>query len=117
LQLQFAQRASEQQTLNSPLAGIGARSPITVTPQTVLRAALETMSQAGIGSLVIAGEDRKPVGVFTRTDLLERVVLAQLPLTTPIGEAMTPNPSCSKNMPPPTTRCSPWRPTAFATFW
>ncbi len=92
LQLQFAQRASEQQTLNSPLAGIGARSPITVTPQTVLRAALETMSQAGIGSLVIAGEDRKPVGVFTRTDLLERVVLAQLPLTTPIGEAMTPNP-------------------------
>src|SRR5574343_1783068 len=92
LQLQFAQRASEQQTLNSPLAGIGARSPITVAPDTPLRAALETMSQASIGSLVIAGEDRKPVGVFTRTDLLDRVVLAQLPLTTPVGEAMTPNP-------------------------
>ena len=92
LQLQFAQRASEQQTLNSPLAGIGARSPITVVPDTPLRAALETMSQASIGSLVIVGEDRKPVGVFTRTDLLDRVVLAQLPLTTPVGEAMTPNP-------------------------
>ena len=92
LQLQFAQRASEQQTLNSPLLGIGARSPITVTPETPLRAALETMSQAGIGSLVIAGEDRKPVGVFTRTDLLDRVVLAQLPLTTPVSGAMTPNP-------------------------
>jgi len=92
LQLQFAQRASEQQTLNSPLAGIGARSPITVAPETPLRAALETMSQAGIGSLVIAGEDGKPVGVFTRSDLLDRVVLAQLPLTTPVSEAMTPNP-------------------------
>ena len=92
LQLQFAQRASEQQTLNSPLAGIGSRSPVTVTPDTALRVALETMSQAGVGSLVIAGEDRKPVGVFTRSDLLDRVVLAQLSLTTPVGEAMTPNP-------------------------
>ena len=89
LQLQFAQRASEQQTLNSPLAGIGSRTPIAVAPATPLRSALETMAQAGIGSLVIAGEDKKPVGVFTRTDLLERVVLADLPLTTPIGEAMS----------------------------
>ena len=92
LQLQFSQRASEQQTLNSPLAGIGSRSPITVTPETPLRAALETMSKAGVGSLVVAGDDRKAVGVFTRTDLLDRVVLADLPLDTPVGQAMSPNP-------------------------
>lgn len=92
LQLQFAQRASEQQTLNSPLAGIGSRSPITVAPETPLRAALETMSKAGIGSLVVAGEDRKPLGVFTRSDVLDRVVLAELPLTTAIREAMSPTP-------------------------
>ena len=89
LQLQFAQKASEQQTLNSPLAGIGSRSPVIVAPDTPLRAALEIMSQAGIGSLVIAGEDRKPVGVFTRSDLLDRVVLADRPLTAPISEAMS----------------------------
>ncbi|PKO38358.1 MAG: nucleotidyltransferase [Betaproteobacteria bacterium HGW-Betaproteobacteria-4] len=92
LQLQFAQRASEQQTLNSPLHGIGSRSPIAVSPETPLRAALETMSQAGVGSLVIAGEDRKAVGVFTRTDLLDRVVLAELPLTAPVSQAMSPHP-------------------------
>ena len=92
LQLQFAQRASEQQTLNSPLAGIGSRTPITVSPETTVRAALETMSKAGIGSLVIAGEDRKPVGVFTRSDLLDRVVLADLPLTAPISQAMSTTP-------------------------
>jgi len=92
LQLQFAQRASEQQTLNSPLVGIGSRSPIAVSPETPLRAALETMSQAGVGSLVIAGEDRRAVGVFTRSDLLDRVVLAELPLTTPVGQAMSPSP-------------------------
>jgi len=92
LQLQFAQKASEQQTLNSPLAGIGARNPISVLPDTPVRKALETMSAAGIGSLVVAAEDRKPVGVFTRSDLLDRVVLADLPHTAPISQAMSANP-------------------------
>ena len=92
LQQQFAQRASEQQTLNSPLAGVGSRTPVTVTPETPVRAALECMSQAGVGSLVIAGADRRPVGVFTRSDLLDRVVLADLPQTAPISAAMSPAP-------------------------
>ena len=92
LQLQFAQRASEQQTLNSPLVGIGSRNPVMVAPETPIRAALETMAAAGIGSLVIAGQDCKPLGVFTRSDLLERVVLADLPQTAPISQAMSPDP-------------------------
>ncbi len=92
LQLQFAQRANEQQTLNSPLAGIGSRSPVTVAPETPLRRALETMSEAKVGSLVIAGEDRKPVGVFTRSDILDRVVLADLPHDVPISQAMSADP-------------------------
>lgn len=92
LQLQFAQRASEQQTLNSPLSGIGSRSPVTVSPETSLREALEKMSLASVGSLVVADDEHKPVGVFTRSDLLERVVLKDLSLTTPIGYAMSPDP-------------------------
>lgn len=92
LQQQFAQRASEQQTLNSPLAGIGSRSPVSVLPDTPLRTALEGMSKANVGSLVIVSEDRKPLGVFTRTDLLDRVVLADLPHTAPISQAMSPTP-------------------------
>ena len=88
LQLQFAQKASEQQTLNSPLSGVGSRSPLIVSPDTPLRQALRTMSEADVGSLVIAGEDQRPVGVFTRSDLLDRVVLAELPLSAPISQAM-----------------------------
>ena len=92
LQQQFAQRASEQQTLNSPLSGVGARSPISITPETPVRAALETMSKARIGSLVIVDDDLKPVGIFTRSDLLDRVVLADLPQTAPISQAMSASP-------------------------
>lgn len=92
LQLQFAQRASEQQTLNSPLIGIGSRAPVTVAPGLALRSALEKMSQAGVGSLVISDDTGLPIGVFTRSDLLDRVVLAGLPLNSPISEAMSASP-------------------------
>ncbi len=92
LQQQFAQLASEQQTLNSPLSGVGARSPVSIAPETSVRSALETMSKARIGSLVIAGEDKRPVGIFTRSDLLDRVVLADLPQSAPISQAMSATP-------------------------
>ena len=92
LQQQFSQRASEQQTLNSQLVNIGSRSPISVVPEMPLREALQCMSDKKVGSLVIAGEDRKPVGVFTRSDLLDRVVLADFPQTAPISQAMSANP-------------------------
>jgi len=92
LQQQFAQKASEQQTLNSPLAGIGAHNPLTARPETPLREALETMSRAGVGSLVITDAEHRPLGIFTRSDLLDRVVLAGLPLSEPIGRVMTDKP-------------------------
>lgn len=92
LQQQFAQRASEQQTLNSPLIRIGSRSPLSVLPETPLRSALEGMSKAGVGSLAVAGADGRPVGIFTRSDLLDRVFLVDLPDSAPISRAMTPDP-------------------------
>ncbi|MCL2523422.1 MAG: DUF294 nucleotidyltransferase-like domain-containing protein [Betaproteobacteria bacterium] len=89
LQLQFAQKASEQQTLNSPLSGIGARKPLAVPPETPLRETLEIMSRAAVGSIVITDAGQKPLGIFTRSDLLDRVVLAGLPLDAPISRAMS----------------------------
>lgn len=92
LQAQFAQKASEQQTLNSPLSGIGARNPVSAQPDTPLRTVLETMSQLGIGSMVVTDGEKKPVGIFTRSDLLDRVVLGGLALTAPVSEAMSSSP-------------------------
>ncbi len=92
LQIQFSQRASEQQTLNSPLAVIGSRRPVAVAPDSPLRTALETMSRAAVGSLVVVDGDQRPLGIFTRTDLLDRVVLAGLDQAAPIAAAMSPQP-------------------------
>ena len=42
--------------------------------------------------MVVADADKKPVGIFTRSDLLDRVVLADLPLSSPISAAMSASP-------------------------
>lgn len=92
LQVQFAQRAGEQQTLNSPLSGIGSRQPVTVAPETPIRQALEIMAERQVGSLVVC-EGMRPVGIFTQSDLLRRVVLADVDQRAAIATVMTPDPA------------------------
>jgi CBS domain-containing protein len=94
LHLLFTQRASEQQSLNSPLQRIGTREPLCTMPDTPLREALATMSAARVGSIVLVNSERKPLGILTRSDLLDRVILAAKPLDVPVGEVMTESPVC-----------------------
>lgn len=93
LQVEFAQRANEQQTLNSPLIGIGSRQPVTVSPDVSIRAALELMAEKRVGSLVAVDEGGQPVGIFTQSDLLRRVVLPDVDQSAPIATIMTPAPA------------------------
>ncbi len=61
-------------TLHSQLAALVRRKPVTATPGTSLRAALQTMSEERVGSIVVVEpESGKPIGIFTLRDLLHRV--------------------------------------------
>jgi CBS domain-containing protein len=51
------------------------------------------MSGAEVGTIVVVDDEQKPLGIFTLTDLMERVVLPQLPLTGPIAAVMTRTPA------------------------
>ena len=77
------------QTMHSPLSGIIRRAPVTVPPHTSVRAALETMDQHRIGSIVIADAQSIPVGIFTLQDLLRRIALQGGDLRQPISNVMT----------------------------
>ncbi len=91
-QARYATSTAEQQSLRSPLSSIARRKPITCTPNTPLRQALETIQENTISAIVVVeGEDR-PVGVFTVRDLISRVILPGTNLNTPMREVMTPNP-------------------------
>lgn len=92
LQLQFAQRAAEQKTMNSPLATIVKREPVAVAPETSIRQVVELMAAHHLGSMVVTDSLQQPIGIFTLSDVLKRIVLPGLSLEQPISSVMSPAP-------------------------
>ena len=89
LQAHYAQVAAERQSLAQPLSMLIRREPVHCTAGTTLREALHAMRRAMVRSIVIVDAEREPLGLFTHTDLLDRVVLPGRSLDTPIAEVMT----------------------------
>ena len=92
VQARYAASTAEQQSLRSPLSSIARRKPVTCTPETPLRDALETIQDARISAIVVVEDEDRPVGVFSVRDLISRVILPGTDLATPMREVMTPNP-------------------------
>lgn len=92
LQSQFAQHVAEQQTMNSPLAALVKKAPLSVTPATPIRAVIEQMIAAGVGSMIVVDDEQQPVGIFTQSDVLKRIVLSGMELEQPISAVMSPRP-------------------------
>ena len=89
LQVQFAQRAAEQQTMNSALTTIIKTAPISVSPETTVRKVIETMATGHIGSMIVVDDENKPIGIFTKSDVLKRIVLPGVGLDEPISAVMS----------------------------
>jgi len=89
LQVQFSQRAAEQQTMNSPLASIVKKAAISVPPDTSIRKVIEVMAAGHIGSMIIVDEESKPIGIFTQSDVLKRIVLPGVALDEPVSSVMS----------------------------
>ena len=60
---------------------------------TPVRSALDAMRRRGIGSIVVIDEARRPIGILTLRDVVDRVVLEER-LEAPIREVMTGAPVC-----------------------
>jgi CBS domain-containing protein len=87
----FSQRATEQQTLLEPLNALVRRDPVYCDRATTVRDALRRMSAEGVRTIVVVDEGRRPQGIFTLTDLMDRVVLSDVPLTAPVSDVMSTN--------------------------
>lgn len=92
LQVQFSQRVAEQQTMNSPLSSIIKREPLSVTPETPVRQVVEQMAARNIGSMIIVNDEQQPIGIFTQSDVLKRIVLPGASLERPIRDMMSSTP-------------------------
>jgi len=68
--------------------------PVTVTPTTSLKDAINLMIEKKMGSVMVTNDKGKLVGIFTEMDVLRRVAcLIQDLDAAEIGDFMTPNPS------------------------
>jgi signal-transduction protein with cAMP-binding, CBS, and nucleotidyltransferase domain len=52
------------------------RKVVCVPPETTAREAAQRMAEQHVGSILVAGEDGKMIGIFTERDLMVRVVAA-----------------------------------------
>ncbi|MBK7903601.1 MAG: CBS domain-containing protein [Proteobacteria bacterium] len=89
----FSQRATEQQTLLEPLKALVRREPVYCTAEATVREALERMSEEGVRMIAVVDSQRRPLGIFTLLDLMDRVVLRGVSLTTNVQQVMTTRPA------------------------
>lgn len=70
--------------------------PARVTPSDSLQRVSQLMAEHDCGCIpvVAAADQRSLLGVVTDRDIAIRAVAEGRPVTTPIGEIMTPNPDC-----------------------
>jgi CBS domain-containing protein len=89
IELQFGQSNAEQQSLNAQISALPKKKVVCVRPQTSIREAMETMVSAAVGSVVVADAEDRPVGIFTQSDAMRRVVFPNYPTTATVEEVMT----------------------------
>ncbi|UOD50897.1 DUF294 nucleotidyltransferase-like domain-containing protein [Orrella daihaiensis] len=91
LRQHFAAKAAETQLQQNTLGALCRRKPVSVTPDTPLRQALENMDEMRVGSILVIDPSGQLAGILTRYDLLKRVVLSEIDLNIPISNVMTKN--------------------------
>ena len=89
IQAQYARTTTEQQSMVSPLGALLRRQPVSCGPETPIGEVLRQMKERSIGSMVVTGDGKAPIGIFTLHDVLDRVALAGIDLAAPVREVMT----------------------------
>ncbi|CAG0963788.1 hypothetical protein BURK1_00853 [Burkholderiales bacterium] len=89
VQAEYAASVTEQRGLATPLAEVTRIAPVTTGADSPIGEALARMEEAGIGSLPVVDSGGRPLGIFTRHDVIGRIVLPGVPLGSPIAGVMS----------------------------
>ena len=76
MQASMAAQSLAEQSLEARLGDLALKTPISVAPETPLAQALATMHERKIGSMLVLDAKGAALGILTRHDMLDRVVLA-----------------------------------------
>ena len=76
-------------SMNTRVGKLIRKSPLVCLPSTPLQQVFEAMEREKAGSMLVADESGGVQGILTRYDLIKRIILPGLPLSTPIGQVMS----------------------------
>ena len=71
IQTQYTHSSAELQSMTSPLSTIIRRAPVTCTPDTTVRRALEQMHESRVGSMIAIDTQQRPLGILTLPDVTD----------------------------------------------
>jgi len=94
MQQAYAAEASVERTMGTPLGELLRGPALTCAPDTPLQQVFRRMDASHVGSVLVVepdGAGERVSGILTRTDLIGRVILPEVPLGTAVREVMTPN--------------------------
>lgn len=78
---------------SEPVGNVMERKLVTAPPETTVGEAARLMAKRKVGAVLVVGEDRTLIGIFTERDAVFRVVARGLnPRTTPLADVMTHSP-------------------------
>jgi CBS domain-containing protein len=89
VQAAYVAETASQQAMDTPLRELVRREPVTCAQETPIRDALAAMYAVRVGSIIIVDNLQQPLGIFTRTDLVGKVILPGRPLTDPVFTVMS----------------------------
>ncbi len=93
LQRHYSQVAADQHSLTRPLGELIRREAVTCPVDATLRAAVTTMREQAVRSIILIDAQNQVQGIMTLNDLRDRVVLEQVALDTPVAQVATADPT------------------------
>lgn len=89
LQAAYSAQTLAEYSLERPLGEFVRRAAVTIVPDASIAAALQTMHDKCIGSIVVVDAEGAAAGILTRGDVLGRVTLPQVRLDARIAQVMS----------------------------
>ncbi len=89
VQADYAADITTRRGMDTSLAALVRAEPVTVSSATTLEDALSLLEGKRIGSLPVVDEAGRAMGIFTRQDVIGRIVLPRTALSTPIADVMS----------------------------
>ncbi len=84
-----AQQDLTELAMNIRVGELIRKSPLVCLPSTPLQQVFEAMERERAGSMLVADASGSIQGILTRYDLIKRIILPKLPLSTPIEAVMS----------------------------